>query len=46
MYPDHIARLTNNDVQPTADSLRIAAQDRKEGSKIIDACKPRLFSAQ
>ena len=38
--------LINKDVQPTAQSLRIAAQDRKEWSKIVDACKPRLFSAE
>ena len=46
MYPDYIARLINNDVPPTVRSLRIAAQDRKEWSKIVDACKPRLFSSE
>ena len=46
MYPDYIVRLINNEVQPKAESLRIAAQDRKEWSKIVDACKPRLFSAE
>ena len=46
LYPDYIAKLINNEVQPTTDELRKIAVERTEWSKFVVACKPRLFSAE
>ena len=46
LYPEYIAKLINNEVQPTIDKLRKIAVERTEWSKFVVACKPRLFSAE
>ena len=43
LYPDYIANLINNELQPAIDELRRIALERT--SKFVVACKPRLFSA-
>ena len=44
LYPEYIAKLINNEVQPTIDELRKIAVERTEWSKFVVAYKPRLFS--
>ena len=45
LYPEYIGKLINSEVPPTADEMRKAARDRKEWSKLVDACKPKIFAA-
>ena len=44
LYPEYIAKLINNEFQPTTDVLRKIAEIKTEWSKFVVACKPRLFS--
>ena len=46
LYPECLAKLLNNEVQPTIDKLRKIAVERTEWSKFVVACKARLFSAE
>ena len=46
LYPEYIAKLIKNEVQPTTDELRKIAVERTEWSKFVVAWKPRLFSAE
>jgi hypothetical protein len=44
LYTKYIAKLISKN-PPTIDEIKTAARNRTEWSKIVDACKPKLFAA-